>query len=148
MQFQVQTQFTLRQGLSSRGIAVRLSACMMGVAGALLFAAPAMSADQNPPTAQARYQAERAACNDGNSNQDRSTCLREAAAAYQEARAGRFKPDGDQVYGSNRMIRCEPLPPEYREECVRRMQGEGTQKGSVEDGGILRELVTPSVPVK
>jgi hypothetical protein len=121
---------------------------MMGVAGALLLASPVMSADQNPSTAQSRFQAERAACNDGSSNQDRSTCLREAAAAYQEARAGRFKPDGEQVYGSNRMMRCEPLPPENREECVRRMQGEGTLKGSVEDGGILRELVTPAAQVK
>jgi hypothetical protein len=91
---------------------------MMGVAGALLFASPVMSADQNPPTALARHQAER------------------------------FKPDGEQVYGSNRLMRCEPLPPEQREECVRRMQGEGSQKGTVEDGGILRELVTPSAPVK
>lgn len=148
MQFQVQKQLTHSQRLSSRGFAVRLSAYMMGVAGALLFASPVMSADQNPPTAQARYQAERAACNDGSSNQDRSTCLREAAAAYQEARAGRFNSDGEQSYGSNRLIRCEPLPPQYREECVRRMQGEGSQQGSVEDGGILRELVTPSAPVK
>jgi len=121
---------------------------MMGVAGVLLFASPAMSADQNPRTAQARYQAERAACNDGSSNQDRTTCLREAAAAYQEARAGRFKSHDGQFYGSNRLMRCDPLPPTDREECVRRMQGEGTQKGSVEDGGILRELVTPAAPVK
>ncbi len=121
---------------------------MMGLAGATLLASPAVSADQNPPTARASYQAERITCTDGSSNQDRATCLREAAAAYQEARAGRFKPVDQQVYRNNRVSRCEPLLPEYREACVRRMQGEGTVEGSAQEGGLLRELVTPSAPVK
>ena len=38
------------------------------------------------------------------------------------------------------MDRCVPLPPADQEDCVRRMQGEGTIIGSVEEGGIYREL--------
>ncbi len=148
MQVQVQAQFTLRRGTPNRSIAVRLSMCTIGVAGALFLASPVMSANQNAPTAQARYQAERTACTNGSSSQDRASCLREAAAAYQEARAGLLKPDDEQVYGQNRLIRCEPLPAKDREDCVRRMQGEGTVKGSAEDGGLLRKLVTPAPPVK
>jgi hypothetical protein len=121
---------------------------MIGLLGTLLLASPAMSANLNLPAEQASYQAERKACIDGSSNQDRPTCLREAAAAFKAARAGKLKSETEQVYMHNRLLRCEPLPKEYKEECVRRMQGEGTQSGSVEGGGILRELVTPSEPVK
>ncbi len=148
MQFQAQTPFTPRPGASNRAIAVRLSACAVGVAGALFLASPAMSAGQNPPSAQARYQAERTVCTNGSSNQDRATCLREAAAAYKTAKAGQFKPVDEQVYGNNRLIRCEPLLPQYREACIRRMQGEGTVEGSAQAGGVMRELVIPSAPVK
>lgn len=148
MQFLIPTQFPQKRGSPNHAITVRLSACVIGVAGALLFASPVMSADQNPPTAQMRYQAERAACTDGSSNQDRATCLREAAAAYKEAKAGRLNSNGGQDYDNNRLIRCEPLPPDQREACLDRMHGAGTVKGNAQDGGLLRELVIPAVPVK
>ncbi len=90
---------------------------------------------------EARYQRDRAACMSGQTNQDRATCLREAGAARDEARRGRL---GGQAAEQNRMMRCEPLPQDDREDCQRRMRGEGTISGSVEGGGIYRELVTPS----
>ena len=42
----------------------------------------------------------------------------------------------------NRLLRCEVHPTAAdREECIRRMT-QGTVRGSVEGGGVVRELVT------
>ncbi len=98
---------------------------------------------------QARYQAERAACLEGRTNQDRATCLREAGAALQEARRGHLEDDESAFY-RNRVVRCNPLPPDDRQDCIRRMNGEGIVRGSVEEGGIYRETrtVVPASPAK
>ena len=104
-------------------------------------AAMAMAADGSPG-ANARYQAEKAVCTSDQSNQDRATCLKEAGAALAEDRRGRLgSPGGD--YSQNAVSRCEALPADERDACQRRMQGEGMTSGSVEAGGLLREIVTP-----
>ncbi len=120
-----------------------LSACAVG---ALLVAGMAVAAGGSPAEAQARYQQDRAACISGQSSQDRATCLREAGAALREAKRGRIG-DGQSAYEQNRLVRCDGLPAGDREDCLRRMQGEGTVSGSVESGGIYRELRVP-VPAK
>jgi len=102
--------------------------------------------------AQTQYQKERARCLDGTSNQDRATCLKEAGAALAEARRGTLGGDeGD--YERNARERCTPLPDAERSSCLARMRGEGTTSGSVQGGGVIRELreVTSgqaSVPAK
>jgi hypothetical protein len=94
----------------------------------------------NPASgANARYQQERAVCLSGASNQDRATCLKEAAAALKEAKAGHLN-DGRQDYAANALQRCNGLPGEQQELCYRRMQ-EGSVSGSVQEGGVMRELV-------
>ena len=115
-------------------------------AGALLVAGMAAAAGDSLSEAQARYQQDRAACISGQSNQDRATCLREAGAALQEAKRGR---SGDQPssYEKNQLARCDRLAGEDRDDCLRRMRGEGTVSGSVEGGGIYRELRT-TVPAQ
>ncbi len=119
-----------------------LALCAAGV----LLSATAAAADRgNRSDAQAVYQRDRAACINGQTSQERATCLREAGAALQEARRGRLD-DGQAQFERNRLIRCDSQPPQDRPECVRRMSGEGSTSGSVEGGGILRELVTPVLP--
>jgi len=119
---------------------------VMCAAGALLSATVALAADRRKLSdAQSAYQKDRAACISGQTHQDRATCLREAAAALQEARRGRLD-DGKAEFEGNRFLRCERQPPEDRQDCVRRMKGEGITSGSVEEGGIYRELVVPVVP--
>ena len=113
------------------------------VIGALLCASSVSAADRGNAGAQARYQQDRAACMNGTSNQDRATCLREAGAALQESKGNRLE-NGTSAYDQNRYLRCDPLPAGQRDDCVRRMSGEGTVSGSVESGGIYRELVTPA----
>jgi hypothetical protein len=96
--------------------------------------------------AQVRYQQDRAACMSGQSNEDRATCLREAGAALQAAKRGRLG-DDQGSYEQNRLLRCDRVPAGDRDDCVRRMHGEGTVKGSVEGGGTFTELRT-TVPAQ
>ena len=115
------------------------------VAGTVLLGATAAIAADSFTVADAQsvYQAERAACLNGETNQDRATCLKEAGAALQEARRGGLD-DGQARLEQNRLVRCDGQPPEDRQTCVRRMK-EGSTSGSVEAGGIYRELVVPDV---
>ena len=46
------------------------------------------------------------------------------------------------MLAENALKRCTPLPEELRRDCEARMRGAGTVSGSVEAGGIYRELVT------
>jgi hypothetical protein len=128
----------------SKRLAQLGGAIAIGAATALA-ATPALAADARGSDAQARYQQERAACNSGQSHQDQATCLREAGAALEEARRGRLD-DGQAAYQQNALIRCNALPADERSACHARMQGQGTTRGSVAEGGIYRELVTREIP--
>ena len=127
---------------------VTLSLLAMLVTAAALAATPAVAA---PSTASsdmlAQYQQERAMCTSGKSNQDRATCLREAGAAYAEARRGGLDVAGSSP-ADNQRKRCEPLTGDERSACLARMQGQGSTSGSAQSGGMLRELVTrePAAP--
>jgi hypothetical protein len=90
---------------------------------------------------QKRFIDERANCQ---SAEDSVACRREAGAALQEARSGKLA-DANTSFESNKIARCAYLKGDDKEYCVRRMNGEGTTSGSVEGGGILREL-TVTVP--
>jgi hypothetical protein len=96
---------------------------------------PARSADLNKT-----YQYDRADCMSGFTRSDTAACLREAGAALQEARSGKLA-DANVDFERNRTARCGYLNEPDRSYCLRRMNGEGTMSGSVEGGGILRELV-------
>jgi hypothetical protein len=92
--------------------------------------------------AKARYQQEKAACINGQSHQDRATCLKEAGAALAESRTS--KPVPEQAnYDQHALIRCNALPGDDRAACQRRIEGEGSSSGSVEAGGLIRTIVTP-----
>ena len=130
---------------TGRSPVLRLSAVTLAATATVLFAGAAAAAGATLSQAQQRYQQERAVCLSGQSNQDRATCLKEAAAALHEARRGGL----DTVVrdlGQNRMIRCNALPAQDREDCARRMQGEGVTTGSAQDGGVLHELSRPVAP--
>jgi hypothetical protein len=100
------------------------------------------------PSADARYQAEVARCNSGQSQQDRDTCLKEARNARADAARGRLDNGQQGRYDANAMARCDNLPPADKADCVGRMHGQGSVSGSVEGGGLYREKVTvePAAP--
>ncbi|HLX81712.1 MAG TPA: hypothetical protein VKS43_14130 [Burkholderiales bacterium] len=102
------------------------------VAVAMLFAAMAAAADPS----------------DSSSASGRDPAVREAQAAKQEEQQGRLKNDADRDQREqNKYARCDYLQGDDREYCIRRMNGEGTVSGSVESGGITRELRVP-VPAR
>jgi len=109
---------------------------------ALAFSAAAL-ADQSlqGDTVHQQYLHDRAACMNMAPGEVQKTCLREAGAAQQAARRNQLA-GGDADYERNRLARCAVHKnPTERSYCERRMHGEGTTSGSIEGGGILRELV-------
>lgn len=122
----------------------RLAICAVAVS---LCATQALAAERAASSeAQATYKRDRAACMSSAHAGDRATCLQEAGAALQEAKRGGLSNEKAQ-FDRNRLARCDNQPPQDRAECVRRMN-EGTVSGSVQGGGITRELVTPVAPPK
>jgi len=123
---------------------LRLSSltCTLLLCGVAQAAPPAAKPGaEDWSAAQARYAQDIALCKSGGSHQDRATCLREAGAALAEARRGGLG-DSSAPYAANQLKRCDPLPGDQRQDCIARMQGQGTTSGSVAGGGIYRELVT------
>ena len=120
---------------------------MRPIKGILLSAACALAfstlvAAQGTGT-RSTYAQDRAFCNSGQSAQDRATCLREAGAAAQEGPKGNLSDAPE----ANKFARCDyHKDPNDREYCIRRMKGEGTVSGSVEGGGVLRELTVITRP--
>lgn len=78
--------------------------------------------------------------------QDVATCAKEAGAAKAEARRGLLN-NGDADYARNARARCDALPASDRQDCRARIDGQGTTRGSVKEGGIYRELITREVGV-
>ena len=89
----------------------------------------------------ARYRAERTACEQGRTGEDTATCLHEAVAARDAARRGQLE-DGATRYDENARARCNRLQGDDARDCQARVRGEGLVSGSVRGGGILRETVT------
>jgi len=123
---------------------MRLSHPYFILAAGLLAASSAFAANRaDSADARARYQEERQRCMQS-ADEDQKACLREAGAALQAER--RRQLEGDDAtqaqYEKNRLARCAYLPEADRPDCERRMRGEGTVSGSVEGGGIYRELRT------
>ena len=85
------------------------------------------------------YRAEHAACLNGTKAEDKSACLKEAAAARVEARRGGLTTPSPQMLAENTTRRCLSQPIQDRDDCERRMNGQGTAEGSVAQGAIVRE---------
>ncbi len=111
---------------------------------ALLLALAASAGAHAATSAQtlAQYQLERAACLNGQSHQDRSTCMREVGAAWAEARRGGLGTTGSTDYQANATARCNAQPSEDRDACKMRALGQGKVQGSVNGGGLIREVET------
>lgn len=92
-----------------------------------------------------QYERERANCVTGQTSEPRDICLREASAAYAQARKGRLAAagDGPDQWAANALRRCQSQPQEDREMCERRVR-EGVVSGSVQGGGQLTTLTVRS----
>ncbi len=107
---------------------------------------------------QQTYRAERAACLDGSSTQERGACLAEASAVRREALTGVLgllsvasnvgaAPTEPELQ-ANALARCDAVPSDVRGDCQRRVHGgnDVIVIGSVAEGVIVRELIPDQVP--
>lgn len=123
-----------------RNPANRLATALLWAAAAF-WVLPCTAAGASDDDIEAQYQKDRTMCLTGLTHQDRSACLREAAAARDAARRCRLADECTPAqYLENALKRCQRLPEADRADCEARVRGEGVQRGSVEAGGIYREL--------
>lgn len=95
--------------------------------------------------ASGSFQSEVQACNSGQTQQDRATCLREARNAAAEKNRGRLETYGQ--HESHAMARCDVhTTGEDRAACQARVMGMGNVEGSVAGGGLIREVETVIEP--
>lgn len=124
---------------------LQLAACAtLGLAALLAPLAASAAPRAEQAELRALYQRELAACRSGQPGQDLRACLREAHASYAQAQRGGLTQAGA-PYAANARQRCDALNGSDKADCLARMDGQGTVSGSVESGGMLRELKTYSV---
>jgi hypothetical protein len=125
---------------------IRVQFLALCAAGLFAVSAPAaMAAKTGKAPVDAQYKADVAACNSGQTQESHSVCLQEAGAAHVERMRNQLAVP-DQDYQANATLRCRALPPTEQEACVAQMSGQGKTYGSVNGGGVLREI-TIQVPV-
>lgn len=111
-----------------------------------LLSVSAFAADREGQlSASAKYQQEVAFCKSGQSQQDMKTCMQEAGAALVENRRGNLTTQAPQTLAINSEDRCGVLSGDERVACQARMEGLGRTEGSVEGGGIIREITIVKV---
>ena len=88
----------------------------------------------------------RKACMAGQTHQDRATCLKEANNYLAELKRNPGQFQGNASQEANAKARCEPMTGSERTACMARASGQGKVSGSVESGGVYRELVTVETP--
>lgn len=120
-------------------------------AAAMAIALPAWAVGGTDKAAiEANYQAARSACQSMSVPEDRTNCLRDAGAARAQAlRTGASSTSPEQLQ-RNAIQRCQVhKTPEDQAICERMARGDGNTSGSVESGGMIRELTTqvPAPPM-
>ena len=147
----------------TRPLHTAVATAVLASAGMSSFSALAASHQRPDASARAQiqqtYKAERLACLNGSSSQERRPCLAEAEAVRKEALNGVL---GMQTVAKNQMAvptkpvllanalaRCDVVPGDVRNECERRVNGGNNVivTGSVAEGVIVRELIPEAVPM-
>ena len=131
-------------------LVLALAACTAPfAAGAATAAATASATAPAGANEQAErraiYERDRAACESGKSTQERNLCLHDVTVAYRMPHTNKPYDLDPAVYQRNQALRCGPLKDKDLQDCMARMRGAGTTSGSVETGGMLRELTTIEV---
>lgn len=91
----------------------------------------------------ARYQQDLAECEAQQATQDLAACHLEARNALAEAKRNLLSDTTANLFEKNQFKRCRVFKGDDREACEARVRNEGSSTGSVQSGGILREVVRP-----
>lgn len=129
---------------SATRVAVALG--LLALLSPLVHAAPVV----DRAAIETQYRLDRSACAGKQEPSSREACVREAGAVRQEALLGKVDntstTPGD--WRRNALARCQAHQDALdRSVCERRMLGEGETLGSVEGGGLLRQITTTVPPV-
>lgn len=93
-----------------------------------------------------RYQQDLAECEAQQATQDLAACRLEARNALAEAKRNLLSDTTANLFEKNQFKRCRVFKGEDREACEARVRGDGSSTGSVQSGGILREVTRPVPP--
>ena len=91
------------------------------------------------------YQQERAWCMANTIGEAQATCLKNSGAAQAEKRQGTLDNNGGN-FKANAMQRCTVLTGEDRTACEARVAGLGQSSGSVQGGGVIKQVETVVLP--
>ena len=105
--------------------------------------AQAQTTPQPADELQVRYQQDLAECEAQQATQDLAACRLEARNALAEAKRHLLSDTTANLFERNQFKRCRVFKGDDREACEARVRNEGTSTGSVQSGGILREVVRP-----
>ena len=108
--------------------------------------AQAQTTGQPQDELTARYQQDLAECEAQQATQDLAACRLEARNALAEAKRNLLSETTANLFEKNQLKRCRVFKGDDREACEARVRGDGSSTGSVQSGGILREVVRPVVP--
>ena len=109
--------------------------------------AQAQSHEQPQNELMVRYQQDLTECETQQATQDLAACRLEARNALTEAKRNLLSDTTANLFEKNQFKRCRVFKGEDREACEARVRGDGSSTGSVQSGGILREVTRP-VPVE
>jgi hypothetical protein len=87
------------------------------------------------------YQQERAWCLANTLGEEQVSCLKNSGAAQAEKRSGTIDSNGAN-FGANALLRCDALATDDRAACQARVLGYGKTSGSVQGGGIIKQIET------
>jgi hypothetical protein len=94
----------------------------------------------------ARYQQDLAECEAQQATQDLAACRLEARNALAEAKRNLLSDTTANLFEKNQLKRCRVFKGDDREACEARVRGDGSSTGSVQSGGVLREVTRPVPP--
>jgi len=116
------------------------------ICASLCLQAQAQTPAQPQDELTARYQQDLVECEAQQATQDLAACRLEARNALAEAKRNLLNDTTANLFEKNQFKRCRVFKGEDREACEARVRNEGSNTGSVQSGGILREVVRPVVP--
>ena len=105
--------------------------------------AQAQTPEQPQNELMVRYQQDLAECETQQATQDLATCRLEARNALADAKRNLLSDTTANLFEKNQLRRCRVFKGEDREACEARVRGDGSSTGSVQSGGILREVTRP-----
>ena len=126
-------------------VAAVIAAFFLVASGTMTPVAAQIASGTTGIDATGNAQSELAACNSGQSQQSRETCITEVRNANAAKRAGKLDNSGSQ-FKKNALARCDVFNGEEQIACQARVVGYGDAAGSVAGGGVIRQVETVVVP--